>query len=133
MLFLVSWECFHATFDQVERPPCNRTVTSLRALREVTYDGDTESIEYVMCVTLPQGKTEVMNYTIDEIKYTSVIISGNNSVVICEVPPSGESQFPLVFTNSSLVVLEGVHFAGCVRPLRFKWLTRIEIVQSNFR
>ena len=135
MLFLASWKCTRGALDWSERPLCNQTVVSLRALRETAPDGNTESAEYVLCVTLPQGEVEVMNYSIQEIRYTSVIISGNDSVVKCEAPP-GEAepqiQYPLFFTNSSLVVLEGVHFEGCTRPLRFKWVTRIEIVQSNF-
>ena len=92
-------------------------------------DGNTGSIKYVLCVTLPQGKVEVLNYSLQEIKYASVIISGNGSVVKCVAPPEQQTLF---FTNSSLVVLEGVHFMGCTRPLRFKWVTRIEIVQSTF-
>ena len=97
-------------------------------------DGNTESIKYVdvLCVTLPQGKVEVLNYSLQEIKYASVIISGNSSMVKCVASPKQQTQYPLLFTNSSLVVLEGVHFMGCTRPLRFIWVTRIEIIQSTF-
>ena len=95
-------------------------------------DGNTGSIEYVLCVTIPEGKIEVLNYFIQEIKYANVIISGNGSVVKCVAPPKQQTQYPLFFTNSSLIVLEGIHFIGCTQPLRFKWVTRIEIVQSTF-
>ena len=133
MLFLASWKCFHGALDLAERPPCNQTVASLRALREIAREGGkASSMEYTLCVTLPQGEVEAMNYSIEEIRYTSVIISGNDSVVNCDTSPSGEPQYPLFFTNSSLVVIEGVHFEGCTRPLRFKWVTRIEIFQSEF-
>ena len=137
MLFLASWKCTRGAFDLLERPLCNQTVVGLRALREIAGNGDTESVENVLCVTLPQGEIEAINYTIPEIKYTSVMISGNGSVVKCESPPGEadlepQSQYPLFFTSSNLVVLEGVHFEGCTRPLRFKWVTRIEIIQSNF-
>ena len=132
MLFLASWKCFHGALDLVERPSCNQTVASLGALRKIARDGDTGSVEYTLCVTLPQGEVEAMNYSIEEIRYTSVIISGNDSMVKCEASPRGEPQYPLFFTNSSLVVIEGVHFEGCTRPIRFKWVTRIEMVQSNF-
>ena len=132
ILFLASWKCTSGALDSSERPLCNQTVVGLRALREMAQDGNTGSIEHVLCVTIPEGKVEVLNYFLQEIKYASVIISGNGSVVKCVAPLEQQTQYPLFFTNSSLVVLEGVHIMGCTRPLRFKWVTRIEIVQSTF-
>lgn len=135
MLFLASWKYSYGALDLLERPLCNQTVVGLRALREIVRDGNMESVKAALCVSLPQREVEPLNYTIQEIKYTSVIISGNDSMVKCEAPPSEsdpQTQYPLTFTNSSLVVIDGVHFEGCTQPLRFKWVTRIEIVQSNF-
>lgn len=144
MLLLSSWKCIHSVFDvdQAERPPCNQSLTSLRELLKLTLDEPTElgSTEYVLCVNLPPGRTENIEYSAGEIKYASVIISGNSSVVECETSPSeGElslsnhTTFPMIFASSSLVVVEGVHFEGCTRPLQFKWITRVEVILSSFR
>ena len=125
----------------VERPPCNQTLSSLSSLREAALDLSshlTDSV-YVICVNLEAGNTpEGVGYSPVSIDSISVIITGNpGSVIKCcndqQLPLSDYTQFPLIFTNSSLVIMEGIQFEGCMRPLKFKWVTRIEIISSTFR
>ena len=125
----------------VERPPCNQTLPSLFSLRETVINLNRQSTDsdYVICVNLQaQNMSEGIDYSPMSIDSMSVIITGiSGSVIKCrneqQLPLSNYTQFPLIFTNSSLVIIEGVQFEGCMRPLRFKWVTRIEIISSTFR
>ena len=126
----------------VERPPCNQTLPSLSSLRETANNLNRQltGSGYVICIDLQAGNmSEDIGYSAESIDSISVIISGSpGSVIKChnqlqQLPLSEYAQFPLIFTNSSLVIIEGVHFEGCMRPLRFKWVTRIEIISSTFR
>ena len=130
--------------ELIKRPPCNQTLTTLQQLKEVSINYNiTQSTDYVLCVDLVQSTApQQISYTTTEIEYASVIISGSNSVVRCEtlrarttgqLPLSDYTQFPLIFSNSSLVIIEDVHFEGCMRPLQFKWVTRVELTSSSFR
>ena len=98
-----------------------------------------QSTDYVICVNLPAGNvTEDVDYSTASIDFINVIITGSSgSVIKCrneqQLSLNDYTQFPLVFTNSSLVIIEGVHFEECMRPLKFNWVTRIEIVSSTFR
>lgn len=121
-----------------DRPPCNQTLTNFEDLREATLVDITRSIDYVLCVDLGPTALHNISYVTTDVEYASVIISGNSSVVKCEAPSinlplNDYTRFPLVFSNSSLVVIEGVRFEGCLRPLQFKWVTRVELVSSSFR
>ena len=148
LLLLILWSIVpDATTISVstQRPNCNQTVSTLSSLREITASvNDSETMrltDYVICVNLrPGNTTEQIGYSSTVIDSVSVIITGTTgSVVKCETPPSGRlplsdyTQFPLMFTNSSLVIIEGVQFEGCMRPLKFKWVTRVEFVSSSFR
>ena len=138
------WTCIYSTsglLESARRPPCNQTLTTLQQLQKITLNPATQSTDYVLCVNLMQSAPlQQISYSAAEILYASVIISGNSSVVRCEAPLSTEqlplsdyTRFPLVFTNSSLVVIEGVQFEGCMRPLKFNWVTRVELTSSSFR
>ena len=139
---LTCWTCIHTISGKLEstrRPPCDQTLTNLRELQEASLNPATQSTDYVLCVNLSAASQQI-SYSAAEILYASVIISGNSSVVRCEAPLNTEqlplsdyTQFPLTFTNSSLVIIEGVQFEGCMRPLKFKWVTRLELTSSSFR
>ena len=141
LLLLLSWRVFLcAQLDQTGRPPCSEVLASIQELRETIALNETTENDLVLCVDLPPDRIEVIeDYSTDEIKYASVIISGSGSVIKCaasqdgDLPLSDYTKFPLTFSNSSLVVIEGVHFEGCLRPLQFKWVTRIEFHMSSFR
>ena len=129
---------FSSPLALAERPPCNQTLPSLSSLQETVNNLGRQSTDYVICVNLPAGNvTENIDYSRMTIDSISVIITGNSgSVIKCrneqQLPLSDYTQFPLIFTNSSLVIIEGVHFEGCMRPLKLKWIARIEIISSNF-
>lgn len=119
------------------RPRCNRTLQSLSSLGErFEYVGE----DYVICVNLQPG-TEYLSYTYRPIGVdaVSVIITGSTGAVVrCNetrqfIAMNESTIFPLIFSNASLVVIERVHFEGCQRPLKFNWVTRVEIISSNFR
>ena len=137
------WTCICSTsglLESARSPLCNQTVTTLQQLREVSLNPATRSMDYVLCVDLMQSASPlIISYSATEILYTSVIITGNSSIVRCESPPStGQlpltdyTQFPLIFTNSSLVIIQGVQFEGCMRPLKFNWVVRVELTASSF-
>ena len=133
--------CVSGLLERSDRPPCNDTLSSLRDLQDASLNPGAQSTDYVICVDLTSSNsaaTDLLRYVSTEIKYASVIISGNKSLVNCEVlsrdlPLDDYSQFPLIFSNSSLVVIEDVHFEGCMRPLKFNWVTRVEIISSTLR
>ena len=117
-----------------ERPPCNQTLTSLSSLQEASLGR--LSTDFVICMNLQPGAEEI-DYSSVSIDSISVIITGSSgSVIKCrneqQLPLSDYTQFLLIFTNSSLVIIQGVQFEGCMRPLKFKWITKIEIISSNF-
>ena len=139
-LRFILWSCllgcsFSSPLALAERPPCNQILPSLSSLQEAS--SDRQSTDYVICVNLQAG-TEDIDYSPVSIDSISVIITGSSgSVIKCrneqQLPLSDYTQFPLIFTNSSLVIIQGVRFEGCMRPLKFKWVTRIEIILSTFR
>ena len=139
MNILAIISCNSGSLELANRPRCNQTLASLKHLQEASLDVITRSNDYVLCVDLLGPSTlEYIGYATTDIEYASVIISGNDSVVRCE-PPTTElplndyTQFPLTFSNSSLVAIEGVRFESCLRPLQFKWVTRVELTSSSFR
>ena len=96
----------------------------------------------MVCVNLQPGN-EYIDYSPISVDFASVIITGSasGSVVRCRDVPStsGElgldnyTQSPLIFTNSSLVIIEGLQFEGCQRPLQFNQVVRVEFISSSFR
>lgn len=143
-VLLSVWTCICGVSGLLEfsqRPQCNQTVTSLQELQEAALDDDhsTRSTDFVLCVDLrSHSAPQNVSYVKTSIDYATVIISGNNSVVKCEtsrsdLPLSDYTRFPLIFSNSSLVVVEGVRFEGCMRPIQFKWVNRVELISSSFR
>ena len=137
------WACIYSTsglLESAKRPPCNQTVTTLQQLQEVSLNTTTQSMDYVLCVDMQSASPQKISYSTTEILYASVIITGNSSIMRCQSPPStGQlplsdyTQFPLIFTNSSLVVIQGVQFDGCMRPLKFNWVVRVELTASSFQ
>lgn len=79
-----------------------------------------------------------MEYLLD---YTSTIfpfnlsIQGNDGRVICSSSEelSGYSHFPLYVSNTSFVVINRLHFEGCMRALQFNLVENIQITSSSFR
>ena len=138
LLLLFLWKY---TSCQTDGPSCqcDEVLASLRELRGATFSTTSAECGRVLCVNLTQGTEYIAEYSANEINNVSVIISGNDSVVQCMPPDDGElplsdyTRFPLIFSNSSFVVIEGVHFKGCVRPIRFEHVTRLEFVTSSFR
>ena len=121
-----------------DRPQCNQTLTTLGDIHESSQNVTARSADYVLCVDLGPTALHYISYVATDVEYASVIISGNGSVVKCEAPftelPLNDyTRFPLAFSNSSLVVIEGVRFQGCLRPLQFKCVTRVELISSSFR
>lgn len=124
--------------QMTDRPQCNQTISNLKDIHETSEDVITRSADYVLCVDLEPTALQNISYVTTDVLYASVIISGNGSVVKCEAPSAelplnDYTRFPLAFSNSSLVVIEGVRFQGCLRPLQFKWVTRVELISSSFR
>lgn len=129
-----------------ERPPCNYTLSSLSSLhQDAESKASWQSLDVVICVDLQPGN-EYLDYSSTSIDLASVVITGSatGSVVQCRINESQASsggelelddytRFPLVFTNSSLVIIEGVQFERCQRPLQFKQVTRVEFISSSFR
>ena len=128
-----------------ERPSCNRTVMSFQDLQTAMNQTETSyTLNYVLCVNLQPDSIECINSStvIDSI---SLIITGSSQgaaagstpTVKCETKDySGElslNEYPLVVTNSSLVIIEGVQFEECMRPLQFNQIQRVELRRSIFR
>ena len=119
------------------RPRCNRTLQTLSSLGE---SFEYVRGDYVICVDLQPG-TEYLSYTYHpiDVDAVSVIITGSTGAVVrCNetrqfIAMNDSTIFPMIFSNASLVVIERVQFEGCQRPIRFNWITRVEIVSSNFR
>ena len=147
LFFLIAWSSLLSTCtlcldpEVAERPRCNLTLSSLTSLRNLFNNsaGQTANETAVICVDLLPVE-EYLNYTSDDISAAAVIITGSTdgtSVVRCHQDPelglNEYSVFPLIFTNTGLVVVERVLFEGCQRPLHFIEVTRVEVVSSTFR
>ena len=138
---IVVGSSFSSSLELAERPPCNQTLPSLSSLRETANNLNRQSTDsdYVICVNLQAGNvSKGIDYSPMSIDSISVIITGSSgSIIKCrneqQLPLNDYTQFPLIFTNSSLVIIQRVQFEGCMRPLKFKWVTRIEIISSTFR
>ena len=150
ILVVHSCVCVQTDFPiQTERPLCNRTFTTLRELQAASNEIDRNvtlwqysDSDYVLCVNLQPESTEYIGYSsavFDSISHVVITGTVDSSVVKCETPFNGGLpmndyvNFPLIITNSSLVVIDGVQFEDCMRPLQFNQVTRIELVSCNFR
>ena len=141
-------------YSLAERPSCNSTFTSFQDLQAAINRTETShgaSADYVLCVNLQPGSVEYIGYSSTAVDSVSLIITGFSQgaasyisdgapVVKCREPKddsvSGElslNEYPLVVTNSSLVVIDGVQFEDCMRPLQFNQIQRVELRQSIFR
>ena len=130
-----------------ERPSCNSTFTSLRELQAAINRTETvDAADYVFCVNLQPYSVEYIGYSLSMIDSIGLIITGSSQgvgndgaapVVKCETNLNSRdlslNEYPLAVTNSSLVVIEGVQFEGCMRPLQFNQVQRVELLQSKFR
>ena len=153
-LVIQSCSCFQTDLPSPtlsERPPCNASFPTLKDLQAVINRNETHpqiaDSENVLCVNLQPGSVEYIDYSLLDIESMSLVITaesaGNGStrrapVIMCEPRSANSSDlspsdYPLTVTNSSLVVIEGVHFVGCMRPLQLNQVTRVEIVSSQFR
>ena len=139
-------------YSLAERPSCNSTFTSFQDLQAAINQTETShGADYVLCVNLQPGSVEYIGYSSTAFDSVSLIITGSSQgagsyisyaapVVKCREPKdysvSGElslNEYPLVVTNSSLVIIEGVQFEDCMRPLQFNQIRRVELRQSIFR
>ena len=109
-----------------ERPSCNGTLTKFGELQAVMNQTETSyASDYVLCVNLQPGSVEYIGYSLTAIDSISLIITGFSQeaaagnddalpIVKCETKEySGELsliEYPLVVTNSSLVIIESVQF-----------------------
>lgn len=90
---------------------------------------------FTMCVYM-DGSDLVLPYTLTPVSF-NVMVFGNYSTVTCD--PSARltirnySAFPLIFQQSSFVVIERLNFRGCLRPLRFSEVLSVQLVEVSFR
>ena len=84
------------------------------------------------------GSDQLLTYMTSStaITYDVVVVKGNHSTVTCDpiiINNTNYSVFPLIFLNSSSVVIESVHFRGCLRPLQFLAVHNVRLVDVSFR
>ena len=123
-----------------ERPSCNLTLPTLSSLRDYLTPSDEAERAAIICVDL-RPVDEFIDYSSEGISAAGIVITGSangSSVVRCrattpELSLDNYKTFPMVFTNTSLVVVERVRFEDCQRPLHFIGVTRVEFISSNFR
>jgi hypothetical protein len=140
-------------YSLAERPSCNSTLTSFRDLQAATNQTEISraSADYVLCVSLQPGSVEYIGYSSTPVDSVSLIITGSSQgagsgisdappVVKCREPIKDNTglelslnEYPLVVTNSSLVIIEGVQFEECMRPLQFNQIQRVELWHNKFR
>lgn len=96
----------------------------------------------VVCVELWSNFTEYLNYFSNNIAFSVILRSNAPEKVRISCVDVGDNfslllnestRFLLSFTNSSLVVIENVFFERCMRPIKLKWVEKIEMVDTLFR
>lgn len=136
LLALLSLELLRAQSCQHDavQITCTDNVTTLNSL----FDGDFAA-DSTVCVNLQPNSSETLSYT-DTPLHFSVVVIGSDSNVKCEESPmnidvddlSKYTHFPLHFHNASYVMIAGIHFHDCKRPLQFEWVESIVISSSSF-
>lgn len=112
---------------------CDHNVTSLQDL----YSGDFPP-ESLVCANLEPHSTETVSYR-DTPLIFSAVIRGNNSTAVCDNSDvdlgtgTSYSHSPLRFYNVSQVVIEGLSFEQCTRPLQFEEVKTVVISFTNLR
>ena len=116
---------------------CSRNISRLQEIQTAQIDIETPT-DFTMCVKMSPGD-HYINYTRTAITY-NVILMGSNSTVRCDpskdastLPLGDYTRFPFIFTNSSLVRIENIHFERCMRPLQFNDVINIQLVNVSFR
>ena len=113
---------------------CSQLQSALTALNPADLVGQSDPV----CVLLTSGK-HLLSYTDMQIEY-DVHIEGagaNQTQVWCPQNASFNSdvyeEFPLKFGGNTSVLIEGLSFAGCGRPLLFNGTANVTIQHSHFR
>ena len=111
--------CTFTTLDSATWPDiCNASTSEVC----VNMNGSHQNLTYMTSSTA--------------ITYDVVVVKGNHSTVTCDpiiINNTNYSVFPLIFLNSSSVVIESVHFRGCLRPLQFLAVHNVRLVDVSFR
>ena len=139
MFLVVVWSLTFLTAvescQDIEQVNCNDSILTISSLYDREFAANS-----TVCVNLQPNSTETLGYTDTALNF-SVVVRGNSSnSVTCEENPtntdvddlSSYTHFPLRFHNASFVIITGVHFNGCKRPLQFQWVQSIVISSSNF-
>ena len=113
---------------------CSQLQHALTALDPADLVGQSDPV----CVLLTSGK-HMLSYTDMQVEY-DVHIEGagaNQTQVECLQNASFNSdiyeEFPLKFGGNTSVLIEGLSFAGCGRPLLFNGTANVTIQHSHFR
>lgn len=110
---------------------CDHEVKSLEELHSGNFPP-----ESVVCANLSSHGTETVSYRDTPLSF-SAVIRGENSTVICDNSgvDLGKSfaHFPLRFYDVDMVVLQGVTFEGCMRPLQFDRVKTVVVSFTHIR
>ena len=99
-----------------------------------------QSSNNTVCIDLTPGE-HVLEYS-RRVIGRDVVISGGGPqevIVVCHnaseenLSESGYDQFPLRFGNESRVMVRGVRFEGCARPLLFYEAQNVTLEDCSFR
>ena len=110
---------------------CDHNVTSLRDLYSRNFRP-----ESLVCANLEPHSTEAVSYWDTSLSF-SAVIRGDNSTVVCNNSGvdlgTSFSRSPLRFYDVDRVVLQGVTFEQCRRPLQFDRVKTVVISFTNLR
>ena len=113
---------------------CSQLQHALTALDPADLVGKSDPV----CVLLTSGK-HLISYTDMQVEYDVHIegVGANQTQVECLQNASFNNdiyeEFPLKFGGNTSVLIEGLSFAGCGRPLLFNGTANVTIQHSHFR
>lgn len=91
-----------------------------------------------VCVSLTAGE-HPLTYTDMQIEYSVHIMGSGDGETVLQCSPSETfnedkyEEFPLRFGGNTSILVEGVSFGGCGRPLLFNGTANVTIQDSHFR
>ena len=108
------------------------------ALALITSASPTPNQTLPICLYLPAGNYSVL-YTTETVRLGVHIVgdSANNTLVYCSPDSTFDDRtydkFPFKFGNGVNVVIEGVGFTNCQRPIFFNGSSSVTLKDCNFR
>ena len=125
----------HRPNDCSSSSPTPFTCSHLQQALAAVNTSELSDLADPVCVSLTTGPHS-LTFTDTQIEYSVHIIGSPDGETVVHCLPREDyttDEFPLHFGASTRVIIEGVDFTGCARPLLFNGTDNVTIEDSHFR